>query len=353
MTKTWLGLILLTGAFTASAQSIIYNPTQTIDSQKISLKPWGSGTIAQTDETAYHGSDSVRISTNNLFQGGILNFGSPIDLTKDFAVKDDLLQLTFLAPDSSMVFGGNTGGKAGAGQTPGVGGMGSLGGSKGGSGKGGPMGAGNGMQGLKGSGQGAKGGGNIPGAGAGMQGGPSTPGAGGAPGATDTTPKVLTMIRLVITTTDGMKSEVYLPADTVVGSDTWKQIAVPVSNITGFDRTNKMIQSIAVSGDMPATIYVGDLRVVNDATPITGSINQTATNLALGDQLTLSGSGYGGATILEYDWNFGDGTQVDSVGQTVRHTFRTPGHFKVSLTIVDKYGAKAPYTTTVDITVNG
>ena len=117
-----------------------------------------------------------------------------------------------------------------------------------------------------------------------------------------------------------------------------------------------MIESIGFSGDTTSTYYVGGLRILSDPTPITGEIRSPhgEVNLALGDTVRFIGVGYGGATILRYTWDFdnSDGLQEDAIGQIVDHRFRKPGKLVVTLTIKDLYGLKAPYTATVNMTVN-
>jgi PKD repeat protein len=162
---------------------------------------------------------------------------------------------------------------------------------------------------------------------------------------------------LIVTTTDGKKSEVYVPANTSSATDEgWKTVSIPLQAITGFDRTNKTIDSIAISGNSTSTFYVGDLRIVDDSTPIRGEFNPDVReqNLALGDEVTLSAVGFGGASILRYTWDFDDrdGIQVDAEGQTVTRRFRKAGTFTITLTISDYYGLKTPYTATMKVTVN-
>lgn len=384
MKKLTLIALAAVAAAAAHAQlSVLYTPTESIQDQGITLRPWGSGTASVTDEAAFQGNSSIRIYTTNFFQGANLNFAKPVDLATEFTNSADMLQITFMVPTSSTVFGGGKGGPGEAGGPGGVpggkGGPGGLGlpgsaGGKGGSGGPGGLGTPGGAGGKGGfggpgglgapGGQGGSGGKSGPGGfGApGGQGGKGGPGGVGGKNGKDDKSTLITIpsrplkeIRIVVSTSDGLKSEAYLPATVAASSSGWSQIAIPLSAINGFDRTNKNVVGVSISGDQPSPIYLGDLRVVNDPTPITGQINDTAVNLALGDTLTLSASGYGGATVLQYEWDFNyDGTFVDEAhGQAVNHTFNKPGSFKVMVRISDKYGKKAPYESTVTITVNG
>ena len=332
------------------AQSaILYQPARTAKDQGLTIRSWGSGTISETDETAFQGTNSIRVSTHNFFQGGILNFGSPVDLTKDFNSKTNLLKITFKVADSGVMKGG--GGSAGPGR-----------------GSSGPSGRGAGGPGGGRQGGGGFPGGGFPGGGAGQRGGfpggPGGPGGAGiggrgGPGGAGSTVEapVLTTFRFIIGTTDGKKSEVYVPADTSTGSeDGWKNVAIPLQAITGLDRTNKTIQSISIGANTIATFYVGDLRVVDDSTPIRGEMipDVTEMNLALGDEVTFSAAGRGGSSILRYTWDFDDrdGIQVDAEGQSVNRKFRKAGTYVVTCTISDYYGLKPSYALKTKVTVN-
>jgi hypothetical protein len=59
----------------------------------------------------------------------------------------------------------------------------------------------------------------------------------------------------------------------------------------------------------------------------------TVTFTAAGSSDDLDLDGRGG--IVRYLWNFGDNTFAETTGQTVEHTFRSAGTFRVSLTAVD------------------
>jgi len=343
-----LAIAALAGAATANVT--LYGAGRVVKDQGITLKSWGSGSIAETDETALEGTTSVRVTTRNYFQGGVLEFGKPFDLAASFTEKNNLLMVSLRMADGSMTMGGGMlGGKlpggmggpggmaAPGGPPPGVGGgrVGGRGGAPGGGRQGGPAGPG-GMGGPGGM----------------MQGGPGGPGGmGGGAG----TPATLKQLRVVVTTTDGLRSEAYLPVGTVVaGASGWRTVGLPLQAISGLERTNKVVKAISFSGDTTGTFFVGELKILNDATPLYVEPNVRELNLALGDEVELYGIGTGGASQLEYAWDFDDkdGVQVDATGQSVRRRFRKAGTYVITLTLNDLFGLKKSYSTTIKAIVN-
>ncbi|MCC7231251.1 MAG: PKD domain-containing protein [Fimbriimonadaceae bacterium] len=343
MNKIWMTGLATVAAATVFAQTpvVIYTPVKVIKDQNIGLKSWGSGTASETDELAYEGAHSVRISTRNYFAGGLMQFNSAISLGDRFGDKSNMLRIVYRAADSTTILGGGRGpggGPGGGVAGPGAGGLGGAGGGKAGGGAaggGGFAGPGQGLGGGKGGGQG--------------------PGGFGGPGGQTAAPQKLQNIRVIVTTTDGKKSEAYIPVATNSSGDKgWRTVAVPLQAISGFDRTNKEVKEIGFAGDVPTTFYIGDLRVLNDTTPISGEPNVRELNLALGDFVNLSANGYGGSSILKYTWDFDDkdGIQEDSIGQSIKRQFRKPGNYTITLTIVDVFGLKKPYSTTIKAKVN-
>lgn len=364
MTKTrlWASFATLAIAGAAMSQSIVvYNPVRSIADQHISVRPWGSGTIAQTDEAAYEGTNSIRFFTRNFFQGGSLLLGQPVELATPFADKAQMLQIVYRTADSAMTFGSGRlpGGFGGPGGIPGgpPGGLpGSRGGGRGGDSggfSGGPPGGIAGARGGQNRGGGGIAGGGVAGGPAGASGAGGIGGLGGARGGSSA-PARLEMFRVVVGTTDGKKSEAYVPASTSGGRNGWSVVGIPLQAIKGFDRTNKIVKDITFSGDAASTVYLGELRVVSDETPISGEPNRREWNLARGDEIELYGVGFGGSSALKYAWDFdnSDGINEDAVGQVIRRKFRKPGTFTVTMTISDVYGLKAPYSTTVKVVVN-
>lgn len=312
-TLALLGILAITSPQSSSLPTL-YTGSRDTTSQGITLRGWGSGTINQTDETAFEGVNSIRISSRNFFQGGTVTFATPIDLKSAFANKANLLSVAIRAPQT-------TGGTTNAGSTSGAATLG--GGGRGGEDRGG---------------------------GAGDM-------TGGNPSSSGTTPaaEAFDTIRMILSTTDGKKSEIYVPTRTSRANDRgWIQIGVPLQAIRGLEKTNQVVQSISFSSNATATFFVGDVRAINDATPIYGEPSLRDANIGSGTELTFSANGFGGASILKYTWDFdsSNGIDVDAEGQTVKRRFRKPGIFTVTMTIADSFGLKAPYTTTIKVTVN-
>ncbi|MFZ4508239.1 MAG: PKD domain-containing protein [Fimbriimonas sp.] len=386
--KIWTSIFAFAMGAVVMAQTstVLYAPVRLIKDQNISLRSWGSGTISETDEAAYEGTNSIRISSRNFFQGGSIVFGSGTDLNAAYADKNNLLRLIYRPIDSNTTFGGTgggapglggrgggdaegaPGGRGGPGAAPGGrGGGGIPGGVPGGRGGGAPGGIPGGVPGGRGGaagGQGLPPGGlnGIGGIPSGLRGGQGFPG-GGLPGglgrgagmAGNAQPTGLKTLRFIITTTDNKKSEAYVPVTTSSAGDKgWKSVAVPLQAISGFDRTNRVIKEIALAGDTTTSFFVGDIRVINDTTPIRGEANYKDINLALGQEVTFTASGTGGSSVLKYTWDFdsADGIQVDAEGQLIKRKFRKAGSYVITLTVQDEHGLKAPYSTTIKVKVN-
>jgi hypothetical protein len=178
----------------------------------------------------------------------------------------------------------------------------------------------------------------------------------------------MTTMRMVITTTDGKKSEIYIPVNlTQPDKDGWRQLGIPLAAIAGFDRTNMIVKDVAFSAETPSSFYIGEMGMVEDTTPIDGNIYvrgsrgpddwevMPVANTALEDEVTFRAYGTAGATLLKYEWNF-DATEhpgeVDVVGPVLKRTFRQAGTFTITLTMKDKYGVKAPVVKSMVVTVN-
>ncbi|MGE0002820.1 MAG: PKD domain-containing protein [Fimbriimonadaceae bacterium] len=317
--RTNLSLCALVLACLSGAQTL-YAGTTPASTQGLDFRSWGSGSAKGTEDAAFDGTLSVRISSRNFYQGGIMVFEKPVDLAGAFGDKANLLRFAVKLPLKPA-----TGGSGGA-----------LGG-----GKGGAIGAG---------GDGPSTGGTASGSGGALAGG-----EGGGAAASGSDLPALTKLRLVLTTSDGKKSEAMLDVSTSLADNRgWSQVGIPLASISGFDRTNKSITSIAMSCDALATIYVGEVKILNDPTPVYGTPNHVELNLAIGDEITFRGSGSAGTTPALFAWDFdeSDGVQVDAEGAVVRRKFRKAGSYVVTMITKDAYGLKPPHMSKIRVTVN-
>ncbi|MDI9635007.1 PKD domain-containing protein [Kamptonema cortianum] len=311
-----IAIAAFAGASLAANAQMVYEANRSVADQKISLVGWGSGSVAESDDVAYEGTNSIRISSRNLFQGGILKFGQSVDLSSQYANKANLLM--FSLNIGGQASGGDGGGRGAAGAAAGGGAVGSAGGL------------------------------GAPGEGGGAAGGGQTTVAAGLV-------KALEKVRVVITTTDGKHAEAFLNLTTAVkDAKGWFSVGIPLQSIAGLERTNKSIASISLSGDSVATFYVGQIRIMTDNTPVFAEPNVRELNLAFGDEVTLTASGSAGATPVVFRWDFDsrDGITIDAEGAQVKRRFRREGTFMVTLTAVDAYGLKQPYSTTIRVVVN-
>ena len=303
---------LLAAAWSGAQTPLVYAPGRNIADQGITVRNWGSGSIAETDEMAFEGVWSVRVSTRNSFQGGRMLFGKPVDLSGPSGDKNNLLTIVYRMPETASLSGGGGGAAGGDSRGGGSADMGAAGGEDGGAGK-------------------ARGG-------------------GGGSSASLAAPRNM---RVIITTTDGKKSEAYLPLPRSGTGTNWRQLAIPRQAISGFDQTNRTVKELAFAADATSTFWIGEIKISNDSTPITGEPNVRELNLGVGQEVVFTANGFGGASQLKYEWCFEVDGQVDAEGQAVRRRFRKPGNYTITLIISDAHGLKAPYKTNIKVTVNG
>ncbi|HSV74124.1 MAG TPA: PKD domain-containing protein [Chthonomonadales bacterium] len=304
----------------------------------ISLRPWGSGEVRETEEHIFVGNASLRVVSQGVHQGARLVLSRPVDIRAALADPAAYLQVAFRMDDRA------------------AGGMGGFGGMMM-PGSGGPMsGMPTGPGGRTGRMSGPGGPGSpVPGMGAGRFGG-----AGAEVGIVR--PRRMTHLRVVLITTDGRGYEASLPtAHGVRTQGDWSTLAVPVSLMKGLKESSGQVSEVRIFADAPTTFFVGEVRTVRDTTPIRVSPLNPRT-VALNDTVTFTGSASGGASPLRYAWTFAlrdqapPATEVppgDAEGQTVRFTFRRSGEYVVILTVSDIHGRKQPAQarTTVRVTL--
>ncbi len=329
----------------------------TAASSGITARSWGSGTVDEDKGVSYSGNQSFKIVTHGLYQGVDLTFAKPVDISAYVNDKNAFLEFAILPPGTQGANGMRGGGMGGMYGGPGgfgggSGGFQGGGGSIGGFGGGGLQGGGARRGGLGGFGQGGSMGGP------GGIGGKSGGGAAGQSNQQNRNNRYkpeqpLQNIRVALISSDGKSTEFLLPIATGTKDKQWRLLHIPIVGIPGIANASPQIKAIRVFGDSPATIYLGQIRVNVDPTPI--SISQLNEKVV---QRNASGQYYatasGGSTPLKYSWDFddGDGIQEEGEGRVVSHTYIRSGDYVATVTVSDVYGIKPAKKATFKVHVS-
>jgi hypothetical protein len=305
---------------------------ETLQQAGISIGAWGSGEAKSSGDYVYTGSQSIKITTHGRYQGARIILDKPLDLTAEKTDKSAYLQLIYMLPD-----------KNGAGR----------------------MGMDSGMQGMMSMMAGRMGG---------MSGGPGGPGGKGGGGyggpgsqrgtVTTLKPKPVSNLRLVLVTSDGKRQELMLPLDSAhTEREEWKSVSVPLADIPAVRDSTGQIKEIQVFGDSPAILYLGEIRILRDETPIRVDDLEDVT-IAKNDTHTFTASAEAGPTPLKYEWTIqgvksrdGDKQEVTEAyvvngeGHTFKHKFVKGGDYLVTLTVSDVFGIKKSGARTMNVHV--
>lgn len=290
----------------------------------------GSGSIGEDKQMHFSGTHSLRISTHGYYQGGALVFDKPVDLAPFLNNKHAYLQIVINVPDVTT---NNAGGAGGSGGFPGYG-------------RGGP--------GVPGGGGGLAGGGGFPGFGGGGQSGGGFPGYGGGGGAgqqrgaTAQRQKArnIEQVRVALLMNNGKASEFLMPMEYARTTEQqWKQLSIPVNAIPGVKADAAQVREVRIFGNVPGVIYVGQIRVVTDVTPLTvDRIGEKVVNRNARNVYTVRASA--GIVPLKITWDFdeSDGIQEELEGRSVVHRYHKTGDYTASVTVRDIYGVIEPKT---------
>jgi YD repeat-containing protein len=127
---------------------------------------------------------------------------------------------------------------------------------------------------------------------------------------------------------------------------------------TTFSSGNYLLRAVATdnlnatgtSANVSITVSGGDSSnhppTANPGGPYAGIINTVINFIGSGMDTDV------GDFIINYDWNFGDGTAHGS-GATVSHAYATSGTFTVTLVVTDNHGATGSGSTTVTVSTSG
>jgi hypothetical protein len=297
----------------------------------------GSGSGSLTPDTAhvFAGGGSLKLVTQGLYQGGIIRLEKPYDVGSLLNNKNAYVQIAFLPPPppagangSGINSGGGLGGKFGGG-APGFGGQ----GGPGTGGLGGPGSGGNSASSQYGGG---------------MKGGQ------GSNSNKERFQKAhpLENLRVVFITGGGQAIDKKIPVAYANDEAGWKVASIPISTMTGLSSSDSTIKEVRVYGDTSGVMYIGKISTVTDTTTLMIEPIPEKTVTA-NQKYRYTATAHGGATPLVYswDWDSSDGIQDESEGRSASHLYRKPGDYKVTVTVIDPYGIKAPVSTKFNIHV--
>lgn len=263
------------------------------DINTVSLGPWGSGRAEASKEPVLIGSNSIRVTTQGFYQGARIDLKSPVDLTP--AWNNPKTYLRFQVRFS------------GAGATQAV---------------------------------------YDPVSGETRQSANSP----------------FNRMRFLLTMADNTRFELVRPIEVQPSEDpdAWTAISIPVGAVlrkaggdalpTPMGEGAKLAQ-IALFGDRYEQFHIGEINIITDETEI--DVEPLPDQIAfVRDELTFTGSAQGGTSTLRYSWDFDGDKQEDSTGRVVRHFWRRPGKYEVTLTVSDVDSLKKPASASVTIDVS-
>lgn len=308
---------------------------------KAGVGNWGSGRAQETTAVLYHGNKTVEITSNDMYNGGRIDFGVPVDATEAFNENDAYFQVAVKTGAGGSVASKSTG-RSPTRQKPerkapsGVPGM-SMPGMD--------------LPGMGGPGM------LMPGSTMGTSQAQSqrTSRSTSTSTASKGSQRPVRKLRIMIT----FEGERSLDATVDLykygkSKDGWTYIAIPVSELKSrLNLPSYKITRIAICSDGTQPFHIGEVTTSSDPGEIKAYLGGNK-NVARNTPVTFSGSASARLTALKYSWDFNeaDGIQVEAVGSAVNHTFREAGDYIVTLTVSDQYGIKKPSQAKMRVKVN-
>lgn len=173
------------------------------------------------------------------------------------------------------------------------------------------------------------------------------------------TPKA-TRVRFTFFSDTGLSVSAEVPTRPLDRDDNWVRLAVPLAkfklpeDVRAF-RLKRLVIATDAPGTLttPATVYLGEARIVEDDTPI--KIDPLGTqSVVIGDQVFFAANASAGVSSLKYswDWDNRNGIQEESTGFIGRVTYYKGGEYVVTLIVSDIDGIKMPASVTTTVSVS-
>lgn len=273
----------------------------------LAVAAWGGGSAEDSAAISFAGGHSLKVTTLDPYQGARLTFNTPVDVGNAgddkarmflFTLRLTKVDRTFAPPAPTDDNGPQSGGGRGGG----------------GGGFGGRF--------------------------------------GGAP-RTVSGISTLKTVHLVFTLANGAQADTVRPMPDAGGAEQWVNVAVPLAALSFSPAASESpLQSVAVAGDDFAVFYVGQIKLIHDNTAITCYAGDRQ-DVTPRQPVTLHGSASGGASALQYVWDFDDkdGVSAQAYGSDITTQYLKSGDYKATLTVSDVDGLKKPATATVTVHV--
>lgn len=299
-------VVLLAGISSSEAREVPIYAGEALSSAKITLAAWGSGTASENTKEGVIGSRSIQVTTPGLFAGAFINLGQPVEIADPGVIgKYDYLAFTIKFKTTTPL------GLSSPNNAPN------------------PTGEYRALP-------------------------PSADTYGYYSDDIPQVPKVR-KVRAMLDAVDGRSVEhtglvVQKPTD----EEGWIVAAMPLLSFgIGKDGKGFPLSKIALSADYPDTLWVGQIRVITDDSPIYLNGLEAPSDVSVQDRIIMKGQAEAGQTPITYSWDFNssDGLQEDAVGQIVEVVYKTSGTYTITLTAKDPDGIKAPASITTEISV--
>ena len=299
-------ILLMLVAGTALAQNVFQEPELTIyggtnPNDNISVSSWGGGVGTEVNQYTYGGPRSISIKPNELYQGGRVDFGKPLDLTKYFNEPDTYIQFVTKFNDTRTSMEAWAANAASPGST------------------------------------------DI------------------YAGTKHNKPVRRVQVMLFF---DGGKSTEFQGnvGWYKLQEDGWMAISVPFAYLKrNLNLPEYKLNRMVITGDGNETFYVGEIRIVKDDTPVevdAGEDKETGKNYSI----LFHATAQTGASAVKYSWDYDirNGIQEESQGELVSHKYANTinigseelGSYVATCTVSDVFGVKKPVTDTVNVKVN-
>ena len=131
----------------------------------------------------------------------------------------------------------------------------------------------------------------------------------------------------------------------------WIRVGIPLSMLNKALPVGGKLSRIVITSDEPAMFLLGRMAFVRDTDPIVGSMFIYPPFLAAKDRIFFAARVEAGLTPYQVEWSFdaAKGAKVDAVGDRVTYIYDKEGNYKITCTVRDKTGAKAPVTSTIEV----